>query len=323
MKDSIEVRIGRYLAGEMSEQEKAGFQQELASNPALEQAFLSYQHMWQTKPVESTDQWDTDMAWINFEKNNSAFIAPLKKSRSNVLYWSIAASIVLVIGVTFYFLSRSSSKTYLYTDAASSIIELKDGSKVHLNKTSAVTVYPFTKKGRHVELTGEAFFEVSPDVKRPFTIACGKTETAVVGTSFDIKQWKDEVHVYVQTGKVIFRSTENREHALALQAGEAAYFEKDNMQMVPNPSPNSNAWHTGELQLDKLTMEQAVQDVSDYFGKTISIENPDIKSCGLNFKLPFKNPQIEKILKAIALSVNAQLVEENGKYIIRGGISCN
>jgi ferric-dicitrate binding protein FerR (iron transport regulator) len=322
MKDSLEVRIGRYLAGEMSEQERAGFQQELASDPAMERAFLGYQRMWQAKPVEPKDQWDTDLAWINFEKDNTVIIAPFKKSRSNVLYWSIAASLVLVIGATFYFLSRSSSKTYLYTDAASSIIELKDGSKVHLNKTSAVTVFPFTKKGRQVELTGEAFFEVSPDVKRPFTITCGNTETTVVGTSFDIKQWKDEVHVYVQTGKVIFRSTEDREHALALQAGEAAYFENSNMRMVPNPSPNSNAWHTKELRLYKLSMEQAIADVSDYFGKVIDIENPDIKACGVSITLPFKNPEIENVLKAISKSINAQLVQEKDQYIIRGG-SCN
>jgi len=323
MKDSIEVRIGRYLAGEMSEQEKAGFQQELASNPVMEQAFLSYQHMWQTKPVESADHWDTDLAWINFEKNTSAVISPLKKSRSNVLYWSIAASIVLVIGASFYFLSYPSSKTYLYTDAASSIIELKDGSKVHLNKTSAVTVFPFTKKERQIELTGEAFFEVSSDASRPFTISCGKTEIAVVGTSFDIKQWKDEVHVYVQTGRVIFRSAENREHAVALQAGEAAYFENNEMKMVPNPSPNSNAWHTKELRLYKLSMEQAMHDVSDYFGKVIDIENPDIKSCGVSITLPFKNPEIEKVLQAIALTINAKVIQENDKYIIRGGDSCN
>lgn len=322
MKDSIEVSIGRYLAGEMSEQEKAGFQQELASNPALEQAFLSYKHIWQTKPSELSDNWNTDMAWINFEKNNSALVTPSKKSRSNVIYWSIAASIVLVIGATFYFLSLPSSKTYLYTDAASAIIELKDGSKLHINKTSAVTVFPFTKKGRHVELTGEAFFEVSPDVKRPFTITCGKTEITVVGTSFDIKQWKDQVHVYVQTGKVIFRSTENREHAVALQAGEAAYFENNNMQMVPNPSPNSNSWHTKELRLYKLSMEQAMHDVSDYFGKVIDIENPDIKACPVSAMLAFKNPEIEKVLKAIALTVNAKVIRENDKYILRGG-SCN
>jgi hypothetical protein len=32
MKESIEARISRYLAGEMDEQEKAGFQHELAQS---------------------------------------------------------------------------------------------------------------------------------------------------------------------------------------------------------------------------------------------------------------------------------------------------
>ncbi len=322
MKESIEARIGRYLAGEMDEQERAGFQNDLATDQALNEAYLGYERIWKTTPSAPADQWNTDLAWMNFEKQNLTTSTPVRSIRTKVAYWAIAASVLLAIGATFFFVLSPSSKSYLYTDAASSIIELKDGSKVHLNKGSGITVFPFNNKGRRVELSGEAFFEIAPDAKRPFTIACGKTETEVVGTSFDIKQWKDQVRLFVNTGKVIFRSSTDHETALALKAGEAAYYENNKMQMVPNPSPNSNAWHTGELRLYKLTMEQAVKDVSDYFGKNISIENRDVDTCGVSITLPFKNPEIENVLKAISKSIGAQLVQDNGKYIIRGG-SCN
>lgn len=321
MKESIDARIGRYLAGEMDEQEKAGFQRDLASDQALNKAYLGYLRIWETTPHAPADQWNTDLAWMNFEKQQFSTATPARSFRIKVAYWAIAASVLLAIGATFFFALSPSSKTYLYTDAASSIIELKDGSKVYLNKGSALTVSQFNKKGRHVELTGEAYFEIAPDAKRPFMISCGKTETEVVGTSFDIKQWKEQVQLFVNTGKVIFRSTENHEAALALKAGEAAYFENHKMQMVPNPSPNSNAWHSGELRLYKLSMEQAVKDVEDYFDKTITIENPDIKSCPVSVTLPFKNPEIQNVLNGISKSINANVVEENGKYIIRGG-SC-
>jgi transmembrane sensor len=323
MKESTEARIGRYLAGEMNEQEKAGFQRDLASDQAFNEAYLGYQRIWEMTPATPADNWNTDKAWMNFEKRHLSHATPTRSIRNKVAFWAIAASIIMVIGTTFFLVLSPSSKTYVYTDAASSIIELKDGSKVYLNKGSGITVFPFNKKGRHIELSGEAFFEITPDANRPFTITCGKTETEVVGTSFDIRQWKDQVQVFVNTGKVIFRLTEDHTSALALKAGEAAYFEKNKMQMVPNPSPNSNAWHTGELRLYKLSMEQAIKDVEEYFGKNISIENPDVKPCGLSVMLPFKNPEIENVLKVISKSINAQVVQENGKYIIRGGISCN
>jgi len=322
MKELTDARIGRYLAGEMDEQEKAGFQRDLASDQALNKAYLAYLRIWDTTPHVPADNWNSDLAWMNFEKQHLSTPTPARSLRNKVAYWAIAASLILVIGATYFFVLSPSSKTYMYTDAASSIIELKDGSKVHLNKGSAITVFPFNQKGRRVELSGEAFFEIASDVKRPFTITCGNTETEVVGTSFDIKQWKDQIRLFVNTGKVIFRSSEDHRTAVALKAGEAAYFENHKMQMVPNPSPNSNAWHTGELRLYNLSMEQAVKDVSDYFGKNVSIENPDINVCPVMATLPFKNPEIVNVLKAISKSINAQVVQENDHYIIRGG-SCN
>jgi len=316
MKDSIEARAGRYFAGEMEEKEMAGFQKELASDPAMEQAFLSYQRIWQAQPSAPADRWDETMAWAEFERRNIV-IAPKSNSRRIVAYWSIAASILLIVVASFYFLALPTPKTYLYAD--SSPIELNDGSKVHLNKGSAITVYPFSRKERHIELSGEAFFEVSPDAKRPFTISCGGTETEVVGTTFDIKQIKEKVQLFVNSGKVIFRSQENIQNALALKAGEGAYFENHKMQIVANPSPNTISWQTNELRLYKLSFEQAIKDVAEYFGKNISVENPDINSCGVSITLPFKNPEIQNVLKAISKTINAQLVEENGKYIIKGG----
>ncbi len=318
MKDSMEARIGRYLAGEMDEQEMREFQREMASDPALEEACVAYRLIWQIKPSAPAEHWDEDRAWVDFGKKNFSTIIPLKSKR-NVAYWSIAASVIILVAAAFYYLSLPATKTYLYSDAASSIIDLPDGSKVHLNKGSSITVYPFNHQERHLALSGEAFFEVSPDPKRPFTITCGKTQTEVVGTTFDIKQLKEQVQLFVNTGKVIFRSVDNTQTALALNAGEAAYFENNKMQMVPNPSPNANAWHTKELRLYKLTIEQAIKDVAEYFGKNIAIENPDIKSCVFSGSLPFNNPEIQNVLNAIARSINAKMIVENDKYIIKGG----
>jgi transmembrane sensor len=318
MKDSIEARIGRYLSGEMEEQEKAVFEQELTTDSTLDEAFQAYRRIWQVQPNTPADHWDTDLAWVEFE--NRTTISPVRlKSRTNVVYWTLAASVLILVGISFYFLTRPITKTYFYSDSGNSTFKLADGTSVHLNKGSAIIVHPFTNKERNVELTGEAFFEVSPDQGRPFTITCGKTQTKVVGTSFDIRQSGGTVQLFVNTGKVIFSSTDDDESALALNPGEAAYFENNKMRMVPNPSPNTNAWHTKELRLYKLTMEQAVQDISDYFGRNIDIQNQDIRSCVISAMLTFKNPEIQNVLKAITLSIKARVIEQDGKYVIQGG----
>ena len=54
-------------------------------------------------------------------------------------------------------------------------------------------------------LAGEAFFEISPDVSKPFIIDAGKANVKVVGTSFNVitKNTESDVEVFVKTGKVV------------------------------------------------------------------------------------------------------------------------
>lgn len=72
-------------------------------------------------------------------------------------------------------------------------ITLQDGSKVWLNASSHIR-FPtlFSGKNRIVEITGEAYFEVAKDKKRPFKVRFGNTEVEVLGTRFNIMAYADE-----------------------------------------------------------------------------------------------------------------------------------
>jgi transmembrane sensor len=77
---------------------------------------------------------------------------------------------------------------------------LPDGSAVWLNAISSIR-YPtaFTGKERVVEITGEAYFEVTKDASRPFRVqvnAHGESrdmEVTVFGTDFNINSYTDEL----------------------------------------------------------------------------------------------------------------------------------
>lgn len=71
---------------------------------------------------------------------------------------------------------------------------LPDGSDVWLNAASAVT-YPtsFSGKDRVVTLKGEAYFDIKPDAKRPFSVKLAdNTEVKVLGTAFNINAYENE-----------------------------------------------------------------------------------------------------------------------------------
>ncbi|KAA2240048.1 DUF4974 domain-containing protein [Chitinophaga agrisoli] len=71
-------------------------------------------------------------------------------------------------------------------------IVLEDGSKVWLNASSSLR-FPvsFSKTARTVELSGEAYFEVTKDPSRPFSVNANGTTVEVYGTHFNINAYSD------------------------------------------------------------------------------------------------------------------------------------
>jgi len=70
---------------------------------------------------------------------------------------------------------------------------LSDSTKVWLNAESQLK-YPvvFSSDKRTVELTGEAFFEVTPNPDKPFYVISGEQSIKVLGTSFNVASYEDD-----------------------------------------------------------------------------------------------------------------------------------
>ncbi len=70
---------------------------------------------------------------------------------------------------------------------------LTDGSEVWLNAASSIT-YPtsFSGDDRKVSITGEAYFEVVHDARKPFHVMVNDMEVKVLGTHFNINAYENE-----------------------------------------------------------------------------------------------------------------------------------
>jgi transmembrane sensor len=71
-------------------------------------------------------------------------------------------------------------------------IELEDGTKVWLNAASSIK-FPqvFTEDTRQVELSGEAYFEVTKNKAKPFVVKANGTQVQVFGTHFNVNAYTD------------------------------------------------------------------------------------------------------------------------------------
>lgn len=319
MKEINEVRIGRYLAGEAGQEEREALERELGADPVLREEFMAYKVIWENAFTDQSASWDESSAFHRFNRSISERASSRNTVRKISLSWAVAAAVILTLGAAVFFWNNTRPVEYTFDQFPSSPLRLVDGTEIYLNEGGSVKIYPFTNKKRLVQLEGEAYFDVAPDPSKPFIVEAGETITEVVGTSFNIKNEENRTSIFVTEGKVIFFSSHYKDAAIALTSGEAAYFENNKLERIVNPSPNAHAWHSRELTFVNMPLSSVIADVSSYFKQNILIENESVKNCRITYPGSFKEPDMEILLEAIALTVNANVVIEDKYCIIRGG----
>ena len=132
------------------------------------------------------------------------------KQISKPRIWSFAtstAAVVLVLAASVLWWVHDGDflglpRTYQTAHGEQSVAQLPDGSELHLNTDSAVTVR-YTRSERVVEIArGQALFTVARDDHRRFRVAAGDAHVLAVGTRFDIYRKPDATIVTVVEGSV-------------------------------------------------------------------------------------------------------------------------
>lgn len=102
---------------------------------------------------------------------------------------------------------------------------LPDGTKIWLNAASSVR-FPakFSSKERSVTVTGEVYLEVAQNHQAPFSVGAGNTNVRVLGTSFNINAYDNElvVKTTLVEGSVRVAPEGANSGAVVLRAGQQA-----------------------------------------------------------------------------------------------------
>ena len=139
------------------------------------------------------DVWNDMIARIQEEKG---YESPGKMMR---IYWSAAAVMVLLIGLTAFL--RFYSTTFTVPPGQHLSTTLPDGSRVNMNAGTQLSYHPYWWQfARILELEGEAYFEVENGNR--FTVRSTNRFTQVLGTSFNIYARGDVYRVHCLTGQV-------------------------------------------------------------------------------------------------------------------------
>lgn len=152
-------------------------------------------------------------------------------------------------------------------------VVLSDGSRVWLNAGSSL-YYPasFGPGKREVSITGEAYFEVAKDNKRPFLVTARGTTVEVLGTHFNINAYDDEtsIRTTLLEGSVkVSAGTQSR----LLQPGQLAQInENAPIKVVEANTDVVMAWVNGYFSFDNTDLSAIMRQLSRWYDVEIEYQ---------------------------------------------------
>jgi len=143
---------------------------------------------------------------------------------------------------------------------------LPDGTHVWLNANSSLT-YPlrFVGDAREVTLGGEAYFDVSPDHKRPFHVTLNDTKIEVLGTQFNANGYGAVTTTLIEGSVKIIHESEQR----LLRPGEEAEV-KRNIRVYQADVEKAVAWKNGFFYFKDDQITEILEQVARWYDIDVS-----------------------------------------------------
>lgn len=200
-------------------------------------------------------------------------------------------------------------------------VMLPDGTRVWLNAQSKLR-YPvyFDQGKREVELEGEGYFEVAKQTingeRLPFIVNSGAQKLEVLGTTFNIQGYGQEVTTTLIEGKVRL-GLENTSKQVLLQANDQAILRTGMQQYdVRKVDPiYATAWKDGNFSFRKASIKDVMESVARWYDIDVvyktTVENSQFTGTISRFE------QIDKLLQLIELTGSVHFTIEGRRVVVK------
>ena len=175
-------------------------------------------------------------------------------------------------------------------------LELADGTRVWLNTESKLR-YPvaFTGDERRVEMDGEVYFEVAKNREKPFVVTVNGVDIRVLGTSFNVSAYQEDVVTTLVTGKVQLKKGDEQ---VVLLPNQQAIWSDDKFKVKQVDARNYVLWKEGIFYFEDVDLEMILDDMARWYNVNIFYVNPTLKK--MKFSVEIKRYEdINEILRRI------------------------
>ncbi len=196
-------------------------------------------------------------------------------------------------------------------------ITLPDGSKVWLNAASSLR-YPAVFHGneRRIQLTGEAYFEVSPDKSMPFRIETGNQLVEVLGTHFNINGYSNEsaITTTLLEGLVKVADLTTKKEKF-LKPGQVAVTTRNGGISIENVNKEQPVlWKDGFLVFDDIELKDIMRQLERWYN--VNVDYSAIPKIRYNVHVS-RDLNLSRVLETLEITGNVQFkIEDRTIHII-------
>lgn len=237
-----------------------------------------------------------------------------KARRVQFIGWSVAASIVFIIGLAgwFFYTINQETAIHIATKAGEQKeIKLPDGSEVFLNANSSMSY--FKRDSRSISLRGEAFFKIKKtEDNQKFEVRTNKLTVQVLGTEFNVNTNFHQTSVYLKEGKVILDINEKDESIKMLPGNLVIYKDDNTIEKVTKLEDEDMelSWIRGSLVFKNANLKDVLNEVEAIYSIQFDLEKINTSDIKVTTGLPVNDLELALELLKNTLSLEFKQLNE-------------
>jgi transmembrane sensor len=335
--------LDRYFDGECDSAERGAIDHWAAADASHAQLLASLRLVW-AEAAETRPEIDERAGWRALRSRMMApesgataarspvmsMFAPAIRPVSHSRSLAVAAAMVLAVAAGAFAWRQHGlaaarevvqlSREYTTARGQRGEVALLDGTHVWLSVDSRLHVpQGYGATSRDVELSGEAYFAVQHDAKRPFRVYTRDAVSEDLGTEFSVRSYAGDsaAVVIVASGKVaLWRadSVNAPRQRVELTRGQMGRLDRTGSVRVTDGVDVRSmlAWRDGRLELEERPLADAVPELARWYDIEITIE--DTALAHVPMTASFTNQSVDEALTIIAGSLDARY-ERTGRSV--------
>lgn len=245
-------------------------------------------------------------------------LMPIAKRSINWYKWVAAAVLLIIITTWWLYPAKRKEQELAWREIRNDnrsvrMVILPDSTTIWLNSFATLRYHEdfYAQERREVELTGEAYFKVAHNAKRPFLVKTENLITRVLGTEFNIEAYREEpfIKVTLDKGKVLVNnlktSNGQQQYHEVLNPGQMALFDKASAALTVknSSSKNTDAWIREGLVLNDVPLQDALNRIGRRYNRVISFDSARVRRYK-HITAYYKNIGIEQVLTQLGFTCN-------------------